>query len=144
MSDVAEVFANFASSMTDAIVVGSGRGFWPTSRPINDWQFLSNYARGRGVILAAAQTAGWDIGGSMLSNVQAKDVLVIMEAEANDRARQLQDEARGRSGVRVVHVGRDPLSSLTLLKHLRRGGIVALKFDRAVDGHAHPRGYLFG
>jgi len=58
-----------------------------------------------------------------------------MEAEQNDAARAIHDKARELGGIRVVHVGRDPLSSLTLLKHLRQtGGIVALKFDRVQPG----------
>lgn len=135
MRDVAEVFANFASSMSEAMLVGAGRGYVPTSRPVGDWHFLSSYARGRGVIIAAAQTAGWDIGGAMLSNVQAKDVLVVMEPERNAAARELHDRYRQNTGVKLVHVGNDPLASLPLLRHLRnKGGIVALKFDRVFPG----------
>jgi KDO2-lipid IV(A) lauroyltransferase len=135
LRDVAEVFTNFASSMSEAMLVGAARGYVPTSRPLGDWHFLSSYARGRGVIIAAAQTAGWDIGGAMLSNVQAKDVLVVMEPEADDAARELHDRYRHGAGVKVVHVGRDPLASLALLRHLRsQGGIVALKFDRVHPG----------
>ena len=135
MRDVAEVFANFAASMSEAMLVGADRGYVPTSRPIGDWHFLSSYARGRGVIIAAAQTAGWDIGGAMLSNVQAKDVLVVMEAEPNASARELHDRYRKNAGVKLVHVGSDPLASLPLLRHLRTtGGILALKFDRVFPG----------
>ena len=135
LRDVADVFRNFASSMTDAMLVGSGRGYQPTNRPVNDWHFLSSYARGRGVIVATAQTAGWDIGGSILSMVQSKDVLVVMDREQNAAARNLHDRARRRAGFKVVHVGDDPLSSLPLLNHLRHtGGIVALKFDRVHPG----------
>jgi KDO2-lipid IV(A) lauroyltransferase len=132
--DVAEVFANFASAMTDAMLVGSGRGFRATNRPINDWYLQSSMALGRGVIVATAQTAGWDVAGGLLTSTTNTEVLVVMEREQNEAARQVHDQTRNREGVRVVHVGDDPLASLPLLRHLKGGGIVALKFDRMHPG----------
>lgn len=134
LRDVAEVFANFASSMTDAMLLGSGRGYHATNRPVNDWYMQSSIARGRGVIVATAQTAGWDVAGGLLHASGEREVLVVMEREPDPVARRLHDLTRNRAGVRVVHVGEDPLSSLPLLKHLQHGGVVALKFDRVHTG----------
>jgi phosphatidylinositol dimannoside acyltransferase len=131
---VAAVFANFASSLTDAMLVGMGRGFVATHRPVNDWYFLSSAARGKGVILATAQTSGWDVAGTFLSADQAREVWVVMERERNQRAREVHDRARRRAGVRIVHIGDDPLDALPLLGHLRHGGVLALKFDRVHHG----------
>jgi len=135
MRDVAEVFTNFASSMTDAMLAGSGRGYDIKGRIVGDEYFLSSLAEGRGVIVATAQTAGWDSSGALVAQRQDKEVLVVMEAEPNPDARRMHDAVRERTGVRVVHVGTDPFSSLPLLRHLRQdGGIVAMKFDRAAAG----------
>jgi KDO2-lipid IV(A) lauroyltransferase len=135
LRDVAEVFSNFASSMTDGMLLGTGRGFVATNRPVADWHFLKCLAQGRGLVIATAQTAGWDLGGPMISSLRGADVAVVMERERDPAARALHDAARQRSGVRVVHVGDDPLASLPLLRHLRqRRGVVAMKFDRIHPG----------
>ncbi len=144
LREVAEVFGNFASSMTEAMLVGCGRGFYATSRPVNEWYMQSSIAAGRGVIVAAAQTAGWDVGGSLLYATGNRQVMVVMERESDAAARELHDATRNREGVRVVHVGSDPLSSLPLLKHLQHGGVIALKFDRNHDGMRTVPVTLFG
>ena len=134
MRDVAEVFANFAWSMTDGMLIGAERGYCATGRPVGDWHVLSSAARGRGVIMATAHTAGWDVGGIFLKTAQPREVWVVMEREPNQAARELHDAARERAGMKVIHVGDDPLASLPLLRHLRSGGVVALKFDRIHRG----------
>lgn len=135
LRDVAEVFANFASSMSEALLVASGRGYHATNRPVDDWYMFSSFARRRGIIVATAQTAGWDIGGHMLNHIQSQDVLVVMEREQNDVARALSDRHRLQGGIRLLHVDDGPLASLELLRHLKqRRGVVALKFDRVVPG----------
>jgi KDO2-lipid IV(A) lauroyltransferase len=44
----------------------------------------------------------------------------------------------------VAYVGDDPLESLGLLSHLRRGGVVALQLDRLPPGMRGLAGELFG
>jgi lauroyl/myristoyl acyltransferase len=131
LRDVGAVFANFACSMTDAMLVGSGRGYTPSVSAVAPWHFTEALALGKGMVMATAHTAGWDLGGPILSGVQPADVLVVMESERAADARELQDSLRRRAGVHIAHVGADPLSSLPLLHHLRRRrGVVAMKFDR--------------
>jgi phosphatidylinositol dimannoside acyltransferase len=133
--DVARVFANYAWSLTDALLVGADRGFVATSRPVADWHFLGSLARGRGVIMATAQTAGWDVSGVCIHDRKlGHDVWILMAPEPNAAAREVSDDHRRRAGVRIVHVGDDPLASLPILRHLRNGGVVALKFDRVHGG----------
>jgi KDO2-lipid IV(A) lauroyltransferase len=59
---------------------------------------------------------------------------MVMAPEADARAMQVQDAAREAIGLRVAHVGDDPLASLDLLRELRRGAIVAIQIDRAPPG----------
>jgi KDO2-lipid IV(A) lauroyltransferase len=91
-------------------------------------------ALGRGVILVTAHTAGWELTGPGLARDAGLEVLLVMEAERSHRAMDLQDGARRAAGLGVVHVGEDPLSSLALLRHLRKGGAVALQVDRVPAG----------
>jgi lauroyl/myristoyl acyltransferase len=144
LRDVAAVFSNFASCITDALLLGSDRGYAPVTHTVGDHNMMSSIAAGRGVLAVTAHTAGWDVVAPVLGSVQPRDVLVVMEAEPVAEARELQDAARRRRGVRLVHVGDDPLASLPLLTHLRRrGGVVAMKFDRSHPGmRSHPVRFL--
>ncbi len=136
LAESAAVFANFASCLTEAILVGTDRGYRASVISANDGlDFKTSQAEGRGVILATAHTAGWDVAGPMLTDLQPAEVIVVMAPEEEARARAMQDEARHKAGVRVVHAGDDPLAALPLLRHLRKDkGIVAMKFDRSVPG----------
>ncbi|HHH26790.1 MAG TPA: hypothetical protein ENK57_00345 [Polyangiaceae bacterium] len=149
LAEVAQVFTTFASSMTEAMIAGSGRGYRPVSRPVGDWNFMRAAAAGGGVIVATAQTAGWDVAGSFLRGALhlpsgPPEVWVLMAPEPDEASRQRHDRYREAAGVRIVHVGQDPLSSMPVLGHLRRGGIVALKFDRVHPGMRTREVTLFG
>lgn len=149
LAEVAQVFTTFASSMTEAMIAGSNRGYRPVSRPVGDWHFMRAAARGAGVIVATAQTAGWDVAGSFLRSVLhlpsgPPEIWVLMAPEPDEASRQRHDRYRRAAGVRIVHVGHDPLSSMPVLGHLRRGGIVALKFDRIHPGMRTREVTMFG
>lgn len=90
-------------------------------------------AEKRGMVLVTAHTAGWDVVGPLLGRSYGLELLMVTHAEPDSGAGRLQDDARRRGGVSIVHVG-DPLASLPLLKHLRAGGVVALQLDRVMPG----------
>jgi KDO2-lipid IV(A) lauroyltransferase len=71
-------------------------------------------------------------------------VMIVEAAERDAAASAIQDEARRAFGLRVVHVGEDPLSALPLVHHLREGGAVALQVDRAPPGVRARSVTLFG
>jgi KDO2-lipid IV(A) lauroyltransferase len=54
-----------------------------------------------------------------------------MEREPDEKAREIHDRTRHRAGVRIAHVGTEPLSVLPLFTHLRRGGVLGVQIDRA-------------
>ncbi len=128
--DVAQVFANFAGTMSDAILLGSKRGYRAQSHPLGAEHFRTSLARGQGIVLTTAQTAGWDTGGPIVSAHYQREVMVVMDREPNREAREMHDVARRRSGIKLVHVGDEPLAALPLLRQLRQGGVVAMKIDR--------------
>ncbi len=147
LSDVAGVFTNYACCLTDAFLVGADRGYEARARSANEsLHFRQSEQPGRGVILATAHTAGWDVAGHLLATLDSKEVIIVMEAERDRQAMHLHDDARSRAGIRIAHVGDDPLAALPLLAHLRRKqGVVAMKIDRTAPGmRCRPVRFLGG
>jgi KDO2-lipid IV(A) lauroyltransferase len=87
-------------------------------------------AAGRGVIMVTAHTGGWETVGPAMKRRFGLDIMVAMQREPDARARDIQDRARIRSGIRVAHIDNEPLSVLPLLAHLRRGGALGVQIDR--------------
>lgn len=141
--DVARVFTTYASSLTEAIQIATGRGVLERHHAGTE-HYFENVAGGRGVIMATAHTAGWEIAGQVLSGVHPGEVVVVMRRERDDRARELSDSFRERAGVKVVHLSGDSLDALTLLSHLRRGAALAMQFDRVSPGSKVRHAQLFG
>jgi lauroyl/myristoyl acyltransferase len=134
MVNVAAVFSNYASCLTEAMLLGSGRGAELVPRSQGIERYHACAAEGRGVIIATAHTGGWEIAGPVLSGVHPAEVIIVMRRERDERARAIQDEARSRAGVKVVHIGDSPFDALPLLRHLRGGAVVAMQIDRAYPG----------
>jgi phosphatidylinositol dimannoside acyltransferase len=142
--EVATVFANYASCLTEALLLGSDRGYKLTSQSRGVDNYYASAAEGRGVIIATAHTGGWEVAGPVLSNVHPADVVVVMQRERDPRARAIQDEARARAGVKVVHVGDSPFDALALIGHLRKRSVVAMQIDRVPPGVRRRNVSLFG
>lgn len=142
--DASAVFSNYASCLTEALLLASGRGFDLRSRPRGVEHYHAAAARGRGVILTTAHTGGWDIAGQILSDVHQGGIVVVMQRERDPGARAIQDEARARAGVKVVHIGDEALDALPLLTHLRRGAVIAMQIDRVVPGMRSRRVSFLG
>jgi KDO2-lipid IV(A) lauroyltransferase len=134
LRDVGEVFSNYASCLTEAILLGSERGAQLTSSTRGVDRYFASAAEGRGVIIVTAHTGGWEIAGPVLSGVHPADVIVVMQRERDERARAIQDAVRLRTGVKVFHMGDSPLDALPLLRQLRDRSVVALQIDRVPPG----------
>jgi KDO2-lipid IV(A) lauroyltransferase len=145
LREVGEVFVEFAHSMTDAILAGSRPGYRVQGEAVGEWHFRDALAQEKGLVVATAHTAGWDLGGAILRGVQDREILVVMAPEEDRQAGELHDQNRQREGVRIVHVGPDPLASLPLLHHLRQArGVVAMQFDRTFPAMRTRTASLFG
>jgi len=142
--DVAMVFANYASSLTDAFIAGSARGDSLRVRCLDEPTLARVQAEGNGIILATAHTGGWQVAGLGFERLLGGKMLVVMRRERDPRAQALQETARERAGVRFAYVGDEPLSSLGLLGHLRRGGVLAIQIDRLPPGMRGLPATLFG
>jgi lauroyl/myristoyl acyltransferase len=132
--DVLAVFANYACSLTEAFVVGSGRNERLIAEVSGDDVYQAARAVGRGVIVVTAHTSGWYAAGPILRSVYDDPVLVVMQHERDADAESIQGRTRRALGVEVAYVGDDPLAALPLLGHLRRGGVVAIQIDRLPSG----------
>ena len=133
--DVLSTFGTYASCLAEVLAYDSPEGPPRPRAFVRGDHFVTNAIRaGRGVILVTAHTAGWEAVGPLLGKTHDADVMLVTHREPDERAGRLQDEARRRAGVSIVHVGEDPLATLPLLRHLRDGGIVALQLDRVVPG----------
>ncbi|AKT39832.1 lysophospholipid acyltransferase family protein [Chondromyces crocatus] len=141
---IAEVFSNFAASLTDAFVAGSDRRDRLIGACVNEEHYQAAVARGNGVIFVTAHTGGWHAAGPLLQSVYEADVLLVMQQERDERAQAIQDGARDRIGVRVVRPEDDPLAALQLASHLRRRGVVAVQIDRLPPGMRGRTVDLFG
>ncbi len=141
--DIARVFSTYASAMTETMMVGAGRGFPLRRRSEGTEAYFKAAEAGRGVIMATAHTAGWEIAGHVLAGVHPREVVVVMQRERDARARAISDSLRQKSGVSVVHLEGGDLDALTLLGHLRRGAALAMQVDRVAPGARARMGHLF-
>jgi lauroyl/myristoyl acyltransferase len=134
--EVLATFSNYASCLAEVLSNDAPSGPRPPKTTIHHQEYLHDAnARGRGIVMVTAHTAGWESVGPVVARDQGLRMMIVMQAEPDERAQSLQDEARRRAGVTIAHVGDDPLAALPLLRHLRSpGGVVALQLDRFADG----------
>jgi KDO2-lipid IV(A) lauroyltransferase len=142
--DVTRTFANFASCLTEALALGGSRPRHIEREVFGGEHLGAALQRGKGLIVVTAHTGGWETTGPLLKSDFGLDVMIVMQREADPRARQIQDLARARSGIKVIHVGTDALAVLPLFTHLRRGGVLGIQLDRIPPGMRGLEVSLFG
>jgi KDO2-lipid IV(A) lauroyltransferase len=142
--DVARLFTGYAACLAEVLGAGATRGRSPEALVHGELHLRDAMADGRGVVFVTAHTAGWETVGPLLSRDHGLEVMIVERAEKDRAASAIQDRAREAHGLRVAHVGDDPLSALPLVHHLRGGGVVAVQIDR-VPTHLRARAVtLFG
>lgn len=142
--DVVRTFTTYASCLSETLAAGSVHDVVPEVEVRGDLHVVDACARGAGLIIATAHTAGWEAAGPLVGRDLGLRVMIAESPEADPAARRIQDDARARHGVLVAHVGEDPLAALPLLRHLRGGGAVALQVDRAPPGVRTRTVTMFG
>ncbi len=142
--DVARTFATYARCLAESLATGRPEAR-QARRRVRGMEHLERVAAsGRGIVLVTAHTGAWDAAAHLLPRDAGLEVLVVMHAEPDARARLLHDQVRQHKGVRVVHVGGHPLESLPLLHHLEAGGAVAVQIDRWYPNQRSIEVKLFG
>jgi phosphatidylinositol dimannoside acyltransferase len=129
--DVAATFVHFAQTLTEQLGVERPEARAASCIVQEGVGFPSSLDAHAGFVVVTAHTAAWEIAARALVTDANRPVVLAMEAEPDIEARRLHERLRETGAVRVVYTGRDELSSLSLLGHLRQGGIVAMQLDRA-------------
>jgi len=129
--DIFRTFSHFASCLTEALALGARHPREVECTVEGAHHLEQALAKSRGVIVVTAHTGAWETAGPLLKKALGVDILIAMEREPDDQARRIQDRTRERAGVRIAHVGSEPLAALPLLTHLRRGGVLGVQIDRA-------------
>lgn len=133
LADILRTFSHFASCFTEGLAMG---GPHPpiVERVVEGATHLERaISFGRGVIILTAHTGGWETLGPLLKTDFDLDMMIAMQREPDEDARRIQDRSRLRAGVKITHVGDEPLSALPLFTHLRGGGVLGIQIDRAPD-----------
>jgi KDO2-lipid IV(A) lauroyltransferase len=128
--DILRTFSTYAHCLTEAL--GAERPCAKEAKCVvhNEVALSRLLEEKTGFIITTAHTGGWDIAAQVLMATSGRLVTMVMDREPDPAARAFQDELRSKAGVQVAHVGQDALEGLTLLKHLRQGGVVAVQLDR--------------
>lgn len=142
--DAAKTFASFAASFAEGLAVTGRHGARLRCEVRGRGALREALARGRGAVVVTAHTSGWEIAGPRLGGDAGVDVTVVAAAEPDAAAGAMQNSARERGGVRVVHAAGDLGASLSLLHTLARGGVVAFQLDRVPEGMRGVSVSLFG
>ena len=132
--EVLATFANYAGCLAEVLSYDSKNEGLPDLSVRGRDNLDQALAAGKGAVMVTAHTAGWELAGPIFRRNHGIDMVMVMEAERDDGARELHDRARRATGVEVFHVGADPLAALPLLHMLRRGAALALQIDRVPPG----------
>ena len=99
----------------------------------SNWQgweyFTAAHARGKGVLLVTPHLGNWEFGGAFLVE-KGYRLLVLTQAEPDERLTKIRQESRARWGVETLVIGNDPFGSIEVVKCLQAGATVALLMDR--------------
>jgi KDO2-lipid IV(A) lauroyltransferase len=125
---------HFAQSLAESLSLQGSTHRKPSLVVFGEAHLRRALDAGNGVILGTAHTAGWEAALLALERFSDASVLVAMRPEREGSARDFHAVAAISKTRQVVSVGDDPLSSLHLLQHLRKGGVVAMQMDRAPAG----------
>jgi KDO2-lipid IV(A) lauroyltransferase len=141
--DVATTMVHFGHCLAEGLAAGGDRP--PEFRfTLEGLDHLVRVRDGkRGAVLVTAHIGSWDVAGGV-SNLKGMDLAIAMAPERDAAARAISDASRARIGVKVFHVGDDPLAALPLARHVREGGAIALQIDRVPPGMRTSTATLFG
>jgi phosphatidylinositol dimannoside acyltransferase len=128
--DVLRTFVAYAHCLTESLAMERPEAKVAEPHVLGGDHLRGALVGGRGCVIVTAHTGAWDAAARWLVRDHGLDVMLVMAAETDAHARAFHDGLRARLGVRVAHVGGHPLDALPVLRHLRRGGVVAVQLDR--------------
>jgi lauroyl/myristoyl acyltransferase len=93
--------------------------------------------RGKGVVLLTAHLGNWEVGGLMLAQMR-QPIHVVLVPDIFPGVERERRRLHARSGVTEIRVDRSFVPTLTVLRVLGQGGIVAMQGDRDFDNTGIP------
>lgn len=124
------LFQEFALKVTDLWRYESGASVEHWHAEWRGWEvFAAAFARGQGVLLVTPHLGNWEFGGAFLARRGLK-LLVLTQAEPEQRLTELRQHSRARWGIETLVVGEDAFAFVEIIKRLQAGAIVALLVDR--------------
>lgn len=142
--DVMATFADYASCLAESLGAEREDGASAHVEVAGGEQLRRVLSSGQGAVLVTAHVGPWDVAAHLLSRDLGADVAIVMEREQNAGAQELHDGVRARQGVTVLSIGETELDALPVLRHLRRGGLVAFQLDRVPPSARVLDAELFG
>lgn len=123
-------FASYAACLAEGMALAAGREVSPRVDVEGAGHLDDALSDGRGVILVTAHVGPWDAAAPLLARRRDLEVSIVMRRERDGAARAFHDDLRASGGVRVLHVGGDPLEALNLRSALGPGRALAFQLDR--------------
>lgn len=142
--EVMATFADYASCLAESLGAERSDGAAARIEVVGGEHLRRVLGAERGAILVTAHVGPWDVAAGLLARDLGADVAVVMEREPNADAQALHDGVRTRNGVTVLAIGESELDALPILRHLKRGGLVAFQLDRAPPSARVLEAELFG
>lgn len=142
--DVLRTFSDYAACLAESLASDRDEARRARIGVVGAEHLRNAVAAGRGAILVTAHAGPWDVAARFFSERFGARVAVVMEAEPDPWARALHDDVRRRSGVEVLRIGSDPTDGLSVLRHLRSGGVAAFQIDRSSPSRRSVATSLFG
>jgi phosphatidylinositol dimannoside acyltransferase len=137
-------FADYASCLAESLGAERSDGESARIDVVGGEHLQRVLAAGQGAVLVTAHVGPWDVAAGLLSRDLGADVAIVMEREPDAEAQALHDGVRTRKGVTVLAIGETELDALPVLRHLKRGGLVAFQLDRAPPSARVLEAELFG
>lgn len=116
--DTSQTFASYAGCVAETLTTGSKNYAAPQVQILGREHVRVAVAEKRGMILLTMHTGGWEVAGPLLAEHTHSDVVLVMHGERDPSAMHIHNRAREAAGVRVIHIGPDPLAALPLVRHL--------------------------
>ena len=130
-------FFSLGMSLLDKYAMFMGRSDFSCTYE-GEESIVDALAQKKGVILVSAHVGNWAAGGHLLSRLDTRINLVVLQNEI-ERVQRVFDKVLRDRGFRVLSSSPDLSSSVTIMNALRNGEIVTFNGDRAVDGAASVR-----
>jgi predicted LPLAT superfamily acyltransferase len=129
--DALHIFYQYACALVDRALLGSLRVHVVAS---GDRRILEEARRGDGVLLLGSHCGNWEVAAAVLPSLGVPLSVVMVRDGADPLSRSLSERLLT-GGPEILEQGNE-LLGLALVERLQKGGIVAIKGDRAVGTRA--------